>query len=139
MSNNKNVMFFVFDPLGDRVVLYEKTWQMHISEKHNPLYGEELPDLGDIRESVLNPDQLRRSLHPEIGNETCLFEKFIGPENLLLRTPVFYPLAPNATYEHGAASGRVTSSFIQTRDTKVGMLARFSGLNQKRRANKNDV
>lgn len=104
-------MFFVFDPFGNRVVLYEKTWQMHISAKHVPLYGEELPDLGDIRESVINPDQLRRSVHPEIGNETCIFEKFIGSTNTLLRTPVIYTLAPDATYEQGKADGHVTTSF----------------------------
>jgi hypothetical protein len=35
VSNNKNVMFFVFDPFGNRVVLYEKTWLLHTAPKHN--------------------------------------------------------------------------------------------------------
>jgi hypothetical protein len=105
-------MFFVFDPFGNRVVLYEKTWLTHISEKHGPHYNEELPDLGDVRESVLNPDQLRRSLHPEIGNETCIFEKFIGSDNRLLRTPVVYTLEPGSTYEIGPNPGHVTTSYF---------------------------
>lgn len=111
MSNSKNIMFFVFDPFGNRVVLYEKTWLMHTAQKHIPMYGELLPDLGDVRESVLNPDQMRRSTHPEIGVQTCIFEKFVGAEAQLLRTPVYYDLEPGTTYEGGKNSGRVTTSF----------------------------
>ncbi len=113
MSNNKNVMFFVFDPFGNRVVLYEKTWLLHTAPKHNAEFNEVLPDLGDVRESVIAPDQIRRSAHPEIGAQTCIFEKFVGEENHLLRTPVFYyDLQPDDTYEAGKGQGNVTTSFF---------------------------
>jgi hypothetical protein len=104
-------MFFVRDPFQNRVVLYEKTWLFHTAQKHNPAYGEILPNLGDVRESVLNPDQIRRSLDPVIGTESCIFEKFIGPESQLLRTPVIYDLSPGTAYETAITSGHVMTSF----------------------------
>jgi hypothetical protein len=104
-------MFFVHDPFGNRVVLYEKTWLIHTAPKHCPEYGEVLPDLGDVRESVLKPDQIRRSKDPVIGSQSCIFEKFIGAENHLLRTPVYYDLEPETTYEAGISSGKVATSF----------------------------
>jgi hypothetical protein len=105
-------MFFVRDPFGNRVVLYEKTWQIHTSKKHNPVFNEELPDLGDVREAVLNPDQMRRSMEPTIGWQTCIFEKFVGNDNQLLRAPVYYDLEPGQSYEVGERSGWITTSFF---------------------------
>jgi hypothetical protein len=112
-------MFIVPDPFSNRVCLYEKTWLIHTLPKHD----EDPPDLGDVRESVLNPDQARRSLNPNIGNESCVFEKFIGPDNRLLRTPVIYDLGPGRTYEAGGNSGRVMTSFYPdplSRNRNVG-------------------
>jgi len=104
-------MFMVYDPLGNRVVFYEKTWLLHTLPKRTER-DERVPDLGDVRESVLNPDQIRRSSHPIIGNQSCIFEKFIGPENLLLRTPVIYDLADGTTYDDASqSSGRIATSF----------------------------
>jgi len=101
----------VYDPLGNRVVFYEKTWLLHTLPKRTER-DERVPDLGDVRESVLNPDQIRRSSHPIIGNQSCIFEKFIGPENLLLRTPVIYDLADGTTYDDASqSSGRIATSF----------------------------
>jgi len=108
VSRNKNALFFVIDPFANRVILYQETWEKHTSLKHD----DKLPDLGDVRESVLNPDQIRRSLHPVIGAESCVFEKFIGPSNELLRTPVIYDLEAEGSYESGKNHGRVMSSFF---------------------------
>ncbi len=77
-------MFMVYDPMGNRVVLWEQTWLNHTAPKRNDRF-EKLPDLGDVRASVLNPDQIRRSLHPEIGWCTAIFEKFIEDELLQRR------------------------------------------------------
>lgn len=100
------------DPFGNKVVLYEKTWEKHTAPKHNPTYNEQLPDLGDVRESVLNPDQIRRSLHPVIGNDSCIFEKFIGPENQLLRTFAIFDLQPGVSYEDdGQNNGHIMTTF----------------------------
>lgn len=112
MASNKNVMFFVHDPFGNRVVLYEKTWQMHTSQKHSPAFNEELPDLGDVRDAVLNPDQMRRSTADVIGWQSCIFEKFVGDEGQLLRAPVFYDLEDGQSYEMGGGSGRVMTAFF---------------------------
>lgn len=139
MASNKNVMFFVFDPFGNRVVLYEKTWLTHTSQKHNPQYNEELPDLGDVRESVLNPDHLRRSLHPEIGREVCVFEKFIGTDNRLLRTPVIYTLDPESTYEMGTTQGHVTTSFFPDPPYTSRNVGEIFWIKPKEEGNENDV
>jgi hypothetical protein len=105
-------MFMVYDPMGNRVVLYEKTWLQHTAPKRTDR-DERLPDLGEVREAVLNPDRIRRSAHPVIGNQSCVFEKFIGPENQLLRTPVIYDLAEGTSYDDkGQSSGHVMTAFF---------------------------
>jgi hypothetical protein len=104
-------MFMVYDPLGNRVVLYEKTWLLHTAAKRLER-DEQLPDLGDVRESVLNPDQIRRSLHPVLGPNSCVFEKFVGPDNQLLRVPVLYDLAEGVAYDDpGKSHGHVMTTF----------------------------
>lgn len=113
MANNKNTMFMVYDPMGNKVVLYEKTWLQHISPKRTNR-DERLPDLGEIRESVLNPDRIRRSVTPVIGGQSCVFEKLLGPDNQLLRTPVIFDLAEGVAYDdEGQSHGHVMTSFFQ--------------------------
>ncbi|MDR3723569.1 MAG: hypothetical protein P4K83_03680 [Terracidiphilus sp.] len=113
MTKNKNVMFRVQDPMGNHVVLYEQTWLNHIVPKHGPQYGEELPDLKDIREAIQKPDQMRRSSHPEIGQDTCIFEKIVGDSGHLLRTPVFYSDLPSGeTYDLGRGKGHATTAYF---------------------------
>jgi hypothetical protein len=111
VANNRNIMFMVFDPMGNRIVLYEKTWLQHTAAKRIER-DERLPALGDVRESVLNPDQIRRSLHPVIGTNSCVFEKFIGPDSQLLRVPVLYDLAEGVAYDDpGRSEGHIMSTF----------------------------
>ncbi len=109
MAPNTNIMFIVADPFGNKVTLYEKTWLGHTSPKR--AMDEHIPELGDVRESVLNPDRIRRSRHPEIGTDSCVFEKFIGPENILLRTPVLYDAAQEVSYEDGISKGHVMTAY----------------------------
>lgn len=57
---NKKVQAVFEDPRGKRVILYEQTWEMHITERH----PEMLNRFFDLKATVENPNHIRQGRVP---------------------------------------------------------------------------
>jgi hypothetical protein len=89
VANNKPILFSVNAPLNNSVILYEKTWLRHTTPKRTER-DELVPSIEEVRSTVETPSWLRRSTHPELGNDSCIFEKLIETHNRILRVPVLF-------------------------------------------------
>jgi hypothetical protein len=85
----------------------EKTWQGHSMPRHSDqdLVG----NLEEIKATLSDASRARRSTDPDIGNDTCIYERFIEGTNLLMRIPVLFDYS---TYDQGQHLGKVTTAFV---------------------------
>jgi len=61
MADNKDVLFEVMTPLGFRVRVTRRYWDLIVSVKHPVMAGRE----GDVRNALENPDEIRQSKSDE--------------------------------------------------------------------------
>jgi hypothetical protein len=103
----KSRVFTVNCVFNNVVYMTEKTWQQHSIPRHSDqdLVG----DLEQIKATLQKASRARRSTDPYIGQETCIYERFIEGTNLLMRVPVLYDYA---NYEQGQLLGKATSAFV---------------------------
>jgi len=109
---NKNDIFWIRqDVLGNTVSFFMKTWEIH-AEKHA---WDKTPTSTDhFYETIMNPDHARRSLHPVVGHETCIFEKFFEAEQQRFFMPVLYDgVIVSGDYDQGGKPGKVSTGFFE--------------------------
>lgn len=110
MAGNKDILWVRNDVLNNKVSLYAKTWNLH-AEKHT---FDKVPATEEhIFRTVTDPDHARRSNDPDVGHETCVFEKHFVDEGQAFIVPVIYDGVEEAgDYDQGGKAGRVTTGYF---------------------------
>lgn len=104
----RNVLFTASCPIGNTIELWQKTWEGHTLLRHAE--QDHIGDLEKVRATVEDPDQMRRSTHPKIGADTCLYERIVsGTTNALMRISVLYD---SSQYEFGGQQGHITGIYM---------------------------
>jgi hypothetical protein len=111
VKKNKDVYWIRQDVFTNRVSLPVWVWEQHASKHALDKY----PATEEhIYQAVVNPDYAHRSLDPDIGGETCIFEKFFEAEPFFV--PVLYEgVVVPGDYEQGGKSGRVLTGYFPGR------------------------
>jgi hypothetical protein len=110
VSNSKDIYWIRPDVFTNQVSLPVWVWERHASKHAFDKY----PATEEhIYQAIVDPDHAHRSLDPEIGNETCIFEKFFEVEQQPFFVPVLYEgvVAPEE-YEQGGKNGRVLTGYF---------------------------
>lgn len=114
MSSNKDILWVRNDVFGNKVSLYVKTMNSHISKHEFDKY----PTTEEhVYQALTNPDTARRSLDPVVGHESCIFEKFFPIEGQRFFTTAIYDdVADPKDYEKGGKLGRISTSYFPGRE-----------------------
>ena len=112
MARNKDIFWVRQDVLHNSVTFYIKTWEQHAS-KHA---FDKIPATEEhFYQAIVDPDHARRSLDPDIGNESCIFEKFFESEQQRFFVPVLYDgVVSPGHYDQGGKKGKVTTGYFQS-------------------------
>jgi hypothetical protein len=110
VASNNDIFWVRQDVLHNTVSFYVKTWEQHAS-KHT---SDKIPATEEhFYQAIVDPDYARRSLDPEIGYESCIFEKFFETEQQRFFVPVLYDEVKVAgDYDHGGKRGKVLTGYF---------------------------